>query len=523
MHIRRAVVTRYVASAAETLTNQPMFKLVRSVPAALAAFAVSAAPALRADESDVLLKVLVRKGILTETEAVAVRAEVAKEKAKEAKLAAKVAPAEGGIASKLDISKSVQKLKLYGDLRLRYQYDTNDAQFEPGVGVHNDDNDKDRSSSGTQDGRFRFRLRLNADYQFTDNLFAGVELQTGQVSDSGNQNFENGFSDYSIFLSRAYIGWDATKWLRFAGGKMPAYFYNTDMMWDPDINPTGMFEAIAFHKLDEQSAESLDKDGKKLVTPVEKPWELTLNAGQFIFDNNGESGFDGDSKTDAWLFYTQLLGAWKFDNGVKITAAPGYMTYVNGSLSDVANKGSFNDNANVSGATRNLNLLLFPGDVSFKLGGLKTKFYWDLSYNLEGRKRVEDIYNIVSLDSPENDPDDLRKGHSNVDDLAFLVGVKLGDNKHAGDWSLLLDYRQVGLGAIDPNLNDSDVFASALNVRGFRLKGEYNFTDFLSAGFMYSYGWNLRQDLSGGEATGGNAVANTNDIHTAIFDVQIKF
>ncbi|MEQ1862319.1 MAG: putative porin [Chthoniobacteraceae bacterium] len=493
-------------------------------PAVIAAFAVSVAPFAHADESDILLKVLVRKGVLTEGEATTVRAEVAKEKAKEAKVAAAKAAAVLPAESKFDLSKPLEKLKLYGDLRLRYQYDATDAQFEPGVGVHSDRNEKDRSSSGTQDGRFRFRLRLNADYQFTDNLFAGVELQTGQVSDSGNQNFENGFSDYDIFISRAYMGWEPTKGVMLVGGKMPGYFYNTNMMWDGDLNPTGVFESIAFHKLgEEQFDEGLDKDGKKMLKPVEKPWELTLNAGQFVFDNNLEANFDNDSSTDAWLFYTQFVGSYKFDNGVKATIAPGYLTYINGSLSDVGNKGAFNDNRFVSGATRNLNLLLLPGDISFKLGGLKTRFYWDFSYNIEGRKRVEDVYNLVELASPENDPDDLRKKHSNVDDIAFLTGIKFGDNRKRGDWSMSFDYRQQGVGAIDPNLNDSDIFGSQLGLRGFTATGLYNINDFLTVGLLYSYGWNIRQDLSGGEATGGNSIANTNDVHTAIFDLQIKF
>ena len=315
--------------------------LTKLAPAAIAAFTVSIAPFAHADESDILLKVLVRKGVLTETEATAVRAEVTKEKAKEAKIASAKAPSVLPAESKFDLSKPLEKLKLYGDLRLRYQYDAVDAQAEPGVGVHSDRNEKDRSSSGTQDARFRFRLRLNADYQFTDNLFAGVELQTGQVSDSGNQNFENGFSDYSIFISRAYMGWEPTKGVTLVGGKMPGYFYNTNMMWDTDLNPTGVFESIAFHKLGEQQVE---KDGKKLMKPIEKPWELTFNAGQFVFDNNLEANFDNDSSTDAWLFYTQLVGSYKFDNGVKATIAPGYLTYINGSLSDVSNKGAFNDN-----------------------------------------------------------------------------------------------------------------------------------------------------------------------------------
>jgi hypothetical protein len=504
-------------------TNHYMLHLHRLAPVVFCLAALSITPHVHADESDVLLRVLVRKGILTEKEAVAVRSEVAKEKAKEAPkpVTASASTGDGGLLSKLDISKSIEKLKLYGDMRLRYQYETRDAQFEPGLGINNRQH---RSASGSQESRFRFRLRLNADYRFTDDIFAGVELQTNNANDSANQTFENGFNDYDIFISRAYLGWDATKWLRVVGGKMPSYFYNTDLMWDPDINPTGAFESIAFHKLGEEQFESsLDKDGKTVSKPVTKPWELTFNAGQFIFDNNPEGAFDHDSGTDAWLFYSQLVGAYRFAHDVKVTLAPGYMTYINGSLSGVNNARGFNDNAFVSGATRNLNLLLLPGDVSFKLGSLKAKLYWDLSYNIEGRKRVENIYDIVSLASPENDPDDLRKGHSNVDDLAFVVGLKLGENNHAGDWSLQFDYRQIGLGSVDPNLNDSDIFASALNMRGFRLRGEYNFTDFLSAGFQYTYGWNLRQNLIGGEATGGNAVADTNDIHTAIFDLQLKF
>jgi hypothetical protein len=503
-------------------TTTPMLKVSQYAPAALAAFLAIAAPWGRAEESDILLKVLVRKGILNEQEAAAVRAEVAREKAKEARKVAAVQPAAPAPAiSKLDISKSLEKLKLYGDLRLRYQYDAVDAQYDPGS---ESTRDEDRSPSGTQDSRFRFRLRLNAEYHFANNLFAGVELQTGQVSDSGNQNFENGFSDYEIFVSRAFMNWEPTRYLTLVGGKMPSYYYNTNMMWDGDLNPTGFFESIAFHKIGEPQFEGgLDKDGKSVLKPVEKPWELTLNAGQFIFDNNLEANFDNDASTDAWLFYTQMVGAYKFDNGVKVTVAPGYLTYINGSLSDVANKSAFNDNAFVSGATRNLNLLLLPGDVSFKLGDLKTKFYWDFSYNIEGRKRVEDIYNLVDLASPENDPDDLRKKHSNVDDIAFLAGVKFGENHRSGDWSFAVDYRQQGVGAIDPNLNDSDIFASQLGLRGFTATGLYNITDYLTVGFLYSYGWNLRQDLVGGEATFGNAIANTNDVHTAIFDLQIKF
>jgi len=39
----------------------------------------------------------------------------------------------------------------------------------------------------------------------------------------------------------------------------------------------------------------------------------------------------------------------------------------------------------------------------------------------------------------------------------------------------------------------------------------------------YQYAWNLRDTLVGGEATGGNAVADSNVIQTFQVDFSIKF
>ena len=61
-----------------------MSKITKFVPAALAALACAVPISASASESDVLLKILVRKGVLSQEEAAGVRAEVAKENAKEA-------------------------------------------------------------------------------------------------------------------------------------------------------------------------------------------------------------------------------------------------------------------------------------------------------------------------------------------------------------------------------------------------------------------------------------------------------
>lgn len=516
-----------------------MLKPNHIASAVAAALALSAAPSVKADENDVLLKVLVRKGILTQDEATAVKAEVAKEKAKEAKIAAKSAPAPSssggeGMLSKIDLSKSVENLKLYGDLRLRYQYEDKDPQLFIPDGSKN--RDVDRSPSGSQQSRWRFRLRLGAEIKLTDQWSGGVELATAKASDSANQTYENGFDDYDIFISRAFVRWDPNKALTFIGGKFANPFYTTDLLWDPDITPNGVAEIIRFDQLfaSQEEEGGLSKDGKSTVSKNvknESPWELSLVAGQLFFDDNNENNFDNDDSTDSYLFQTQLVGSYKFESGTKVTVAPGWLVNTGGAATGLTNNNPFNDSPDVSGATRNINLLLFPGDVSFKVGDLKAKFYWDFAYNIEGRKRTEDIFNLVTLrnnlgqnsDDDVTDPDDFDSKHSAQDDFAYLVGFQIGDNKKTGDWSFKADWRQTGIAAVDPNLNDGDFAAGELNTRGLKVGLAYNFTDFAIGAVTYYHAWNLRSDLFGGEATGDNAVADSNTVRLLQVDFTVKF
>ncbi|MDB6149744.1 MAG: hypothetical protein JWQ44_1192 [Chthoniobacter sp.] len=479
--------------------------------------------AAQAQDSGPLVDALVRKGILTTAEAQDIRADLTRDYNQSS-------------AGKINLSNSITELKLYGDLRLRYQYDNKDPQLNaPGVGV---DNERElRSPSGSQQSRWRFRLRLNADFKLGRQWFGGVELQTQASSDSGFTTFENGFSDYPIFISRAFLGWSPADSLTVTAGKVPNPFYSTDLIWDADVNPTGITEALHFHKLFAPESVSGSFDGKTAVARKtgELPWELSLVAGQFIFDDNLEGGGsdlsgasrDNDSTSDVYLFQTQFVAGYKFNKTTKLTIAPGWLVNTSGTLSDVNNANSFNDNANVSGASRNLSLLLLPGDIGFNVGPVKARLFWDLAYNVEGRKRSEDIYNLVSLRAPGDDrvtdPDDFDKKHRNRDDIAWLVGVQLGENKKKGNWSLLASYRETGIAGVDPNLNESDFAQSELNTRGIRFGASYNLTDFAVASVTYGWAWNLREDLVGGEATGGNAIADSNDVQVLQVDLNVKF
>ncbi len=546
---------------------------------------------LQAQEVNALVDALVEKKILSPAEAERIQASLAKEQAATS-------------AGKLKLTDSVTELRLSGDARLRYQYDQADAQFDSpttsgtAAKLGDDPNVAQRS-------RWRFRLRLNADAKLGKNFFAGVQLQTAQASDSAMQTFGDntggdGFDNFNIYISRAFLGWK-NDWLTVVVGKQANPFYTTELVWDQDINPSGLTEAIDLGK-------ALFPDSKL---------SIQLIAGQFIFDDNNEFNLDNDLSTDAYLFVEQVKATYKFNKDTSITIAPGFMSYTAADLTGLRNSRAFTDTAaqgvittqttttnrdritvtnydaagrptagrvqtfvltaiqvtpgpggetrtvdtdqvrtgdraltaaelaalprgtpgaantqfdddrvdvatrttsafdGASGETRSQYILTAPGEFAFKLAGLKSKFFWDLAYNFNGGERYTQIYRLTG--------NGLGNQHDSRDDLAWLVGFQLGENKKAGDWSLNLNYREIGITSVDPNLNDSDFALSALNVRGFKGIFAYNFTDWLSASVSYAHAWNLKDNLIGGFATNAPAIADINDVDVFQVDLNWKF
>jgi len=468
-------------------------------------------------DSGALVDALVRKKILTAQEAEDIRADLIKENTS---------------ADKIKLSNSVTELSLYGDLRLRYQYSNLDPQFVPTV--PNGD-----PGHGTQASRLNFRLRLNGDFKLTENWFGGVQLTTGQNTDTGSQTFDNGFSNYPIYISRAYVGWkNDADWLTVVGGKQPNPFYTSDMVWDPNIDPSGLAEVVKFHKLFGGGIQQTTvTEGGKTVTsitqaPVSCPWELTFVAGQFAFCDNNEDFVDGQN-TDAFLFEEQLIFGYRFSKDVKLTVAPAYLAYNAAQINSAINTQPFSQATDGLpagiGETRDLSIIQVPGDVSFKVCGLSTKFLWDFSYNTDGAKRVRDIYGVdggieIVKDSNGKVVGEFRRSdHSSQDDMGFQAGFQLGQNVQKGDWSLLTTYRQVGLAAVDPNLNASDWGLSRVNLRGWKLSAAYNFTNAVVGQITYFAADNLRKDLVGGQATGGAKIADANSDQLLTVDLNVKF
>ena len=216
--------------------------------AGLVALTVSAAHA----DDQALIDALVRKGILTQKDAESIEAEVSKNPA--------VIPAP---SSPLKLAPWIKELKLSGDLRLRYQWDEEQAQ-EPSVApgaptptprpsLGNPTPTLTASPNGRNHvatrSRWRFRLRLNAEIKFDGGFFGGFSLTTNNFADSGNQTYTGGFQNYSIYINKAFLGWNGYPGLTVIAGKQDNPFYTTDLFYDPSIYPQGLVERIDFDKL----------------------------------------------------------------------------------------------------------------------------------------------------------------------------------------------------------------------------------------------------------------------------------
>jgi polyhydroxyalkanoate synthesis regulator phasin len=470
----------------------------------------------RADDS-ALLDVLVKKGILTKQEAEKLDAEVSKEPA----------PTQGGLENKIKIGDWVQELDLYGDMRFREYYQNYENQLPP-VGTAFDKN--------IQRQRLRFRLRLDADFKLAGNFFGGVQLSTSdnKDGDTTNATYTSGFDNYNIYISRAFIGWAPIDGLTFVIGKQNNPFYSTELNWASDVGPTGLVERIDFHALfgwgSMGEPAGYSKDGKTpppAPAQAVNPLDLSLIAGQFIFYNNNADSSLSFDKTDAFMFETQLLSRIRlFGGAVTIVEAPDVQIWNEAGLGPTgvlangqpnpatsttatapSGTGAFGTIGNAIPfpvSTRDEFYLQAPGDINFKIANIPVSLYWDLSYNVWGPQRFNEVYGPLFSRVTYHGTTPVfsdQVSPSFKDYFAWLAGIRIGSNRHAGDLSLLVDYRQIGLAADDPNINSNDFNLSYLNSAGWRFSVSYNLTDFAVFAVTGWFSNNLSRNLYGGFAT----------------------
>ncbi len=497
----------------------------KSLTLAIALSLLLGGTTLRAADNDALLNLLVRKHIISEKDAAEVRTEL---KAEEAK----APPVTASSASKLKLSTPITELELYGDARVRYEVRSGETAAPDAINPHGDTFQRNRA---------RYRLRLGLRGTLLDDWFFGIRLETSTNPRSTNVTFGDDTAagpgpfaknSDSIGVGQAYVGYQGIKGLKLTAGKMPNPFVLTSMVWDGDINPEGLAEQYKYTiKLGggspATSQTTTDKDGKAVVTQTSPEvagptLDLFANFGQFVYDDsNPENPIgpapNGVSTTDAYLLGWQLGARYNFKKDTFLQIAPTLYNYTG--VGDTFNKAFSGDptfsvvdpvtgvvtvtTPNQTGIN-NLVIVDVPAEFDFKVGALPAKVFGDFAYNFDGDARAR------------------RAGHPDKTDnnFAYQLGAGIGSTKHKGDFSLTAFWQHVEQYSLDPNLVDSDLFDSRVNLEGAFIQVGYAVTDAVTANLTYAHGWQIDHDLGTGGVgdIGINPVDNYN-----LFQADLSF
>lgn len=416
-----------------------------------------------AQDSGALVEALVKKGILTDQEAEEIRADLTKEFGQTP-------------AGKLNLSSAVTQLKLYGDARVRYQWENKQDQTGTSTN-HNADRN-----------RYRYRVRLGAEYQLTDKFKTGIRLETATASDSTNANYGGYFDKTgdSVNLGLAYLQYEDTVSAPFGIadsfdvrlGKHQQPFMISQAWWDSDINPEGLSEKIGWKNVGF------------------KGFDLTLIGGQYVIseeNNSTATGTPSSGAEDAFLLAAQLQADYTFSNKSKLSIAPMVLTESSGTAFLAQENGGTLDNENSVTTIGNMTVVAIPAEYSWKMLGQSNKLFATYGYNFEGNRRLKDL----SVNSATG-TGQKKNGQNSF----WNVGYEIGANKAKGDWKAGLEYRWIETGAYTSNLSDSDFAKNEFNQQGIVATAGYMFTDAVgfNATWMHSSDINDSIDVAVSDA-----------------------
>ncbi len=431
------------------------------------AAALLCAGAAIAQDSGALIDLLVKKGVLNDQEAEELRAELTKD------FAANTS------AGKLNLSAPMTEFRIAGDVRVRYE-------------------DRTAEVAGDELGRQRLRYRLRAGLygKMLNNWSWGVRLETATGSRSSNVTMGDDaagpFAKNSdgLFVGQAFIQYTPTPEWTFTTGRMANPLVSTLMVWDADINPEGFAEQYKH------------RAGK---------FEFSGTFAQFLYNAaNTQKAIGIATKVeDLGLFAYQ--GGLKYYTGEGVTsffqASPTFYQYVNesGAKNPVPFKGDFSP-ANIFGIN-NLFVFDMPLEYDWLINGVPTRVFGDYAVNLDADARARK-YGRPDLGS---------------EDTAWQIGFQYGKATNTGEWDIRVGYQETGAFALDPNLVDSDIFDSRVNMKGWAVSANYALGAATLVTVTYADGDRKEKSLP---AIGSGDTGTNNKIdnyHMLQLDLNVKF
>ncbi|BCM25675.1 putative porin [Methyloradius palustris] len=448
------------------------------------ALALSFSAGAMADSTFDLVDALVKKGVLTEEEALPLL------KGRENDIAA--ADKKVKKAARVTISDAIDNATVYGDVRVREEYRKGGGFGTAGAGA-GIFGEEERSR-----GRYKltFGVETKADDFYTDLAFAmGPGGRSDNATFGNGGNGTNGANNKeTLYVKRAMVGWKMTDWLAVEAGRIKNPLYTTSMVWDGDLTFEGAAEKVSY------DYNKINFFGNFVQSQYVGDYKNFSNVG------NPSLSTSGDRYTNNILAFQ---GGLKFPitDMVSAKAAITYTTYSNNK-----NNGN-NSNQNIfvpsltgastgivaaNSGTNNLQTIEIPAEIEFKTAGdLSYKVFGDYVYNTAGSDRFNAAINSVGANTTTG----KKLAAAGNDDTAWLLGAGITSAKDKkpskGDWQAKFWWQDVGTYAVDQNAVDSDLMDSRVNMKGVVAKATYNLRS------------NVFVDVTGASATRKNSALAT--------------
>jgi hypothetical protein len=396
-------------------------------------------------------------------------------------------------AEKWKLFPAITELELFGDVRIRYEYRGGRLPSE----------DSPHPNDWYERERERYRLRLGLRGTVLDDWFFGVRLETSSSArstnvtmggDAGNGNGPFNKGDDGIAVGQAYLGYKGFPGTTLTGGRFAIPFVTTSLVWDDDINVEGLAEQWkhTFTLSGGPSAPtSSSKDGKSVAPPPSEPFltlDLFANFGQFVYDDSNPTNpigarptqtqpIGGETQlipnTNAFLLGWQVGAKFDFPDILYFQLAPTLYNYT-GDGKDFNIHFSGDPRGNQTGIN---SLLVFdiPAEIGWKVGKIPMRIFGDFATNFDADDRA------------------TAAGHPGRggDRYAYEIGLGIGQLKKKRDWQVRAWWQHTDQFALDPNLVDSDIFDSRVNMEGVAVRAGYMLADAIVLNLTYAYGWRV--------------------------------
>jgi hypothetical protein len=252
--------------------------------------------------------------------------------------------------------------------------------------------------------------------------------------------------------------------------------------------------------------------------------DVFANFGQFVYDDQNPENPIGPNpiaggrevpENDAYLFGYQLGAKFNFTKTMYLQMAPTFYHY----------SGYGNDfNTLFSGDPSFRNTATPPVTVARNQTGINSLAIFNMPTEF-GFTLFETLPFRIFGDFAVNlDADDRARaaGHPEADDerYAYQVGVGVGRIRAKRDWSVNVFWQHAEQYSLDPNLIDSDIFDSRLNMEGVAIQLGYALSDAVTFNLTYAYGEQINNTLG----TGGVGDIGVNPLREyQIFQADLNF